>query len=153
MKKLFACVISMLLLCCATVGFAGCGEEVVNLAECEIGYELPVKNNINGEFPFSYPSDCEFQLVEFSIKLKAVHSLDELSDEIPFQYEFLATVKATTDISQAGKEFWVSVDFDKFNSFPGRDVQRVREDGSIEFLAPAFCDGYMSVVCIEITYA
>lgn len=152
MKKFACLVLSLICLCGLSFGLVGCAETLSSQQEWELGDEITVLNSINGNFPYHDFSYNNIEFVEFTTELVAIHSEEEICEEIPFRYEFEATLKVKGDPSLVGKSFGCQITLSKMNnvSSGGYDVQLADKDGMIEFHPTFFCKEFMHVAGITI---
>ncbi|MCD8372956.1 MAG: hypothetical protein LUD27_06630 [Clostridia bacterium] len=96
MKK-FICTALCSLIALSAVPLASCSNNsgLINLADCEIGYELPVYPDC--EFDYKIDDDCVVHISEIKAVLTAKNEINEgdvIEDEFYYRYEISITIEA-----------------------------------------------------------
>ncbi len=107
MKKFYVVLLS-LIMCFVSICFAGCGDketqaELIDLADCDIGYQLTCYPQCN----FGYKIDENFivNIDSFSATLIEKHEIHEgdILDDDFYPYAVKVTVTGTTDAANANR--------------------------------------------------
>ncbi len=112
MKKFYVVLLS-LIMCFVSICFVGCGDketqaELIDLADCDIGYQLTCYPQCN----FSYKLDENFivNIDSFSATLIEKHEIHEgdILDDDFYPYAVKVTATGTTDTVNANKKVYFS---------------------------------------------
>lgn len=111
MKKLFVSLFSVVLFVFSIVGFTACGNNnsLPDLADCEIGYQLPVYPTC--EFDYKYNDEYIVHIDSITVTLVEKNTIEEgdILDEkfSPYYAEWI--VKGSTDATLAGKDIFIEL--------------------------------------------
>lgn len=136
MKKFVSIVLCVMCVALASIGLVGCGEEdkdaLPDLADCEIGYELPVYP----DFEFDYVIDEECTIHMTSIKATLIEK-NKIDPNVPlteqfFPYVFSIEATATTTPNNAGRKFELRLYVDSPANIAKSTT--TQQDGSIKWV-------------------
>lgn len=111
MKKLFVSLFSVVLFVSSIVGFTACGNNnsLPDLADCEIGYQLPVYPTC--EFDYKYNDEYIVHIDSITVTLVEKNTIEEgdILDKKFFPYYVEWVVKGSTSVTLAGKNIFIEL--------------------------------------------
>lgn len=128
----------------------GCGENELNLADCDIGYSLETFYHDEYTEIFGPPTPVPipgineqytFYVDSFTVELNCKYDKNNLPDGIEYPYEFVVKATAHIDNEKAiGKDARLSLSTNRNDSKTNDLISKVDNNGIINWTGKMYCE-------------